>query len=303
LTPELYETHAFFLMVNRSDVAGHDRLMRKALAINPRLPSALRQLAQSRWEYSGEFADAAQLVEQAIAVDPDWVPGRILARDIYLDLGDRAAAVAVLSDSLPRDSSMEIAQFDGDRKRAAALLEDVRLESSRDTSGSHAPVAEAIRDGAIAAGGFDTALRLLGSMAAAREKSPPMWSRGFWLVYAHTLVIAGDVERGRQLAESTLALMDTHGVGRSGNWFSRERAGAFAVLRDDARALDELESSVRTGKLYRWWYLARHDPLYEHLWGHPRFKALDAQARQHIDGQRALLEELRRSGAVPRRAD
>jgi DNA-binding winged helix-turn-helix (wHTH) protein/TolB-like protein/Tfp pilus assembly protein PilF len=303
LTPELYQTHAFFLMVTRSDVAGHDRLVREALAINPRLPRALRQLAQSRWEFSGEFADAAQLIERAIAVDPRWTPGRTLAREIYLDLGDRAAAVAVLGDSLPPDVRMEVAQYDGDRKRAAALLADLDLESSRDTSGSHSPVAEAIRDGAIATGEFGPAVRLLGSVHAAREKLPAMWSRGFSLVYAHTLVLAGEVERGRRLAESTLALVDTHGVGRAENWFSRERAAAFAVLRDDGRALDELENSVRTGKLYRWWYLAGHDPLYEHLWGHPRFKALDAQARQHIDRQRALLEELRRSDAVPRRAD
>ena len=303
LTPELYQIHAFFLMVTRSDVAGHDRLMREALAINPRLPSALRQLAQSRWEYSGEFADAAQLIERAIAVDPKWAPSRTLARDIYLDLGDRAAAVAALGDSLPPDAKMEIAQYDGDRKRAAALLADVHLESSHDTSGSLAPTAEAIRDGAVATGGVDPAVRLLGSAYAAREKSPPMWSRGFSLVYAHTLVLAGEVERGRRLAESTLGLVDTHGVGRTENWFSRERAAAFAVLRDDGRTLDELEISVRTGKLYRWWYLAGHDPLYAHLRGNPRFQMLDGQARQHIDRQRALLEEMRRKGAVPRRAE
>ncbi|HET9693522.1 MAG TPA: winged helix-turn-helix domain-containing protein, partial [Steroidobacteraceae bacterium] len=101
LTPGLYQLHAFLLMVARSDIAGHDRLVREALAINPRLPSALRQLAQSRWEYSGGFADAAQLIEQAIAADPHWDPARRLARDIYLDLGDRAAAVAVMGDALP----------------------------------------------------------------------------------------------------------------------------------------------------------------------------------------------------------
>ena len=156
LTPELHQIHAFFLMVTRSDVAGHDRLVREALAINPRLPSALRQLAQSRWEYSGEFADAAQLIERAIAVDPQWPPGSTLARDIYLDLDDRAAAVAVLGDSLPPDAKMEIAQYDGDRKRAAALLEDVHLESSYENSGSQASMAEAIRDGAVATGGVRT---------------------------------------------------------------------------------------------------------------------------------------------------
>ncbi|HET9693168.1 MAG TPA: hypothetical protein VFP48_02195, partial [Steroidobacteraceae bacterium] len=67
------------------------------------------------------------------------------------------------------------------------------------------------------------------------------------------------------------------------------------------RALAELEISVRTGKLYRWWYLAGHDPLFEHLRGHPRFQAIDAQAQRHLEQQRALLEELRRKGAVPHR--
>jgi tetratricopeptide (TPR) repeat protein len=290
-------------MVARSDVAGHDRLLRKALAINPRLPSVLCQLAQSRWEYSGEFADAAQLIEQAIAADPHFVPGRALARDIYLDLGDRTAAAAVLDDSMTPDSGMEIAQYDGDRQRAVALLGDVVSESWREANGPHAPLAEAIRDGAIATGRLDRAVRLLGSMQAAAANSPPMWSRGLALVYAHTLILTGDVDRGRQLAESILALLDTHGVGRTENWFSRERATAYAVLGDDDRALDELAISVRTGKLYRWWYLTGHDPLFEHLRSHPRFQAIDRQAQRHLQRQRALLEELRRKGAVPERAD
>jgi DNA-binding winged helix-turn-helix (wHTH) protein/TolB-like protein/Tfp pilus assembly protein PilF len=302
LTPGPYQLHAFLLMVARSDVVGHDQLLRKALAINPGLTSVLWQLANSRWEYSGEFADAAQLIEQAIAIDPQFALGRTLARDIYLDLGDRAAAAAVLSDALAPDSSMEIAQYDGDRKRAAALVTDVISASWRDTSGSHAPLAEAIRDGAVATGRLDQAVRLLGPVRSAWEKSPPMWSRGLSLVYAHTLVLAGEVDRGRQLAETTLALLDTHGVGRTENWFSRERAAAYAVLGDEERALDELAISVRTGKLYRWWYLSRHDPLFERLRTHPRFQAIDGQAQRHLQRQRALLEEMRRKGAVPERA-
>jgi TolB-like protein/DNA-binding winged helix-turn-helix (wHTH) protein/Tfp pilus assembly protein PilF len=303
LTPGLYQLHAFLLMVARSDIAGHDRLVREALAINPRLPSALRQLAQSRWEYSGEFADAAQLIEQAIAADPHWEPARRLARDIYLDLGDRAAAGAVIGDVLPADARMEIAQYDGDGARAAALLGDIRVASTRDISGSFSPEAEAIRDGAIANRSLGPGLEMLESVYGAMESWPRMWSRGFALVYAHTLVLAGDVERGRQLAESILKLVETHGVGRSENWFSRERAAAFAVLRDDGRALDELEISVRTGKLYRWWYLAGHDPLYAHLRDTPRFQATDGEARRHLERQRAQLEELRRQGVVPRRPD
>ena len=302
LTPELYQLHAFFLMVTRSDVAGHDHLLREALAINPGSPSTLGQLALSRWEYSGEFADAAQLIERSLVLDPQQLRSRTLARDIYLDLGEPAAATAALGDSVPPDATMEIAQYEGDPERAAALLKDVAPESWQD-SGPLASMAEAIRDGAIATGAFEPAVRLLKSVYGAQEGRVPMWSRGFSLVYAHTLVLAGEVERGRRLAETTLALVDDHGVGRAENWFSRERAAAFAVLGDDDRALEELAISVRTGKLYRWWYLAGHDPLYAHLRDNSRFQALNGQARQHVDRQRALLEEMRRKGAVPRRAE
>jgi TolB-like protein/DNA-binding winged helix-turn-helix (wHTH) protein/Tfp pilus assembly protein PilF len=301
LTPELHLVHAFFLMVVSSDVAAHDRLVREALEINPDLRSALQQLAYSLWEYSGEFADAAQHIERAIAVDSRWLPARTLARDIYLDLGDPAAATAVLGDSAPPAATVEIAQFHGNRRHAAALLEDIRPEVWEDR-GPQASMAQAIRDGAIVTGDFESAVRLLEAVHANREGGLPMWHRAFSLVYAHTLVLAGKVERGRRLAESTLALLETHAVGRAEHWLSRERAAAFAVLGEDERVLEELAHSISNKQLYRWWYLAERDSLYEHLWDDPRFQALDKQARQHLDRQRALLEDLRRGGAVPRRS-
>ena len=299
LTPELHLLQAFFLMVARSDIVGHDRLVREALEINPRLPSALRQLAASRWEYSGEFADAAQLIERAIEVEPYSLDIRSLARDIYLDLGDHVAATAVLGNSPPA-AAMEIAQYEGDRRRAAALLKDMPPEDWRDT-GAQASMTEAIRDGVIAAGDFQSGVRRLESLYAIRAGEPPMWHRASSLVYAHTLILAGEVERGRRLAESTLALVDTHSVGRAENYFSRQRAAAFAVLGEDERALEELAISVRDGRLYRWWYLAEQDPLYEHLRRHPRFQALNQQAQKHLDRQRTQLEEMRRKGELPTR--
>ena len=298
LAPELHLLQAFFLMVARSDVDGHNHLVQEALNINPRLPGALRQLAYSRWEYSGEFADAALLIERAIAVEPE-LP-RSLARDIYLDLGDPVAALAVLDDSPPA-AAMEIAQYDGDRPRAAALLKSMAPEDWQD-SGSRASMSEAIRDGAIAGNDFEPSLSFLDAVFALRAGESPMWHRASSLVYAHMLTLAGEVERGRQLADSTLLLLDTHSIGRAENYFSRERAAAFAVLGEDERVLEELEISVRDGKLYRWWYLAGHDPLYEHLRLHPRFQAINEQARQHLDRQRALLEEMRRTGDVPMRS-
>ncbi len=110
-----------------------------------------------------------------------------------------------------------------------------------------------------------------------------------------------DVEGGRRLAASTPAVVDTHGVGRVEYWFSRERAAAFAVLGDDDRALDALAHSLKNGQLYRWWYLAEHDPLYQHHRHNPRFQAINRQALAHRNPQRTLLDEMRREGKVPTR--
>jgi DNA-binding winged helix-turn-helix (wHTH) protein/TolB-like protein/Tfp pilus assembly protein PilF len=297
MAPELYLRQAFFVMVLRSDVAEHDRLVREALALNPGSPAALYQLANSRYEYSGEFADAGQLVEHLLAAEPQAMRARLLARDIYLELGDFQAAAAVLGD-VPPQARVPLAQFRGDRRGAAALLRNVPTDDWED-GGPGATDAEALRDAAIATGNFAPAVEILESAYALRDGGLPMWRRGLALVYAHLLTLAGEVERGRQLAQSTLVLLDSHSVGRVPDWFSRERAAAYAVLGDDERALEQLAISVRTHKLYRWWYVAERDPLYEHLRSHPQFKALNEQARQHLDRQRALFAKMRRPPAVP----
>lgn len=60
-----------------------------------------------------------------------------------------------------------------------------------------------------------------------------------------------------------------------------------------------LAHSIRKKQLYRWWYLAEHDPLDEHLRRDPRFQALDEQAWQHVEQQRSLLEEMRAGALCP----
>lgn len=302
-TPALHLRKAFMLMVTRSDVAGHDRLVREALAINPHLHPALIQLASSRHEYSGEFADAVRIIEQSIALDPQSALGRQIAARIYLDVDDPAAATSVMRDSPQSgEATVEIAQYQRDRHRAAVLA-----RSSREQiwgGGPTAPMAEAIRDDAVVTGDYASALTLLKSASAKGSGGGAgmrMWSRGFTLVYAHTLIRAGETQRGRDVVASLMVQIDSESIGRTKDWFSRERASAFAILGEDERALQELAASVQTGKMYRWWYLAELDPAYEHLRGDPRFQALARQAKEHRRSQRALVEELRRKGAVPKR--
>jgi DNA-binding winged helix-turn-helix (wHTH) protein/TolB-like protein/tetratricopeptide (TPR) repeat protein len=301
LTPELHLAQAFFVMVGSSDVAGHDRLVREALTISPGLEPALIQLGQSQYEYSGEFAQGIRLVEQGVAKDPAS-PDRNLAATIYLDLDDPAAAMAVLGESQQAVSAqVKIAQYRGDARRAAELA--WKIEDDWETA-PVAPISEALRDGAIATGDYARVLERLEARYAlqATDAEPRVWSRGLGLVYAHTLLLAGETQRGRKLATSILVQLEAESVGRTENWFCRERAAAFAILGDDERALAELAIAQKMRKYYRWWYLAERDPLFAHLRSDPRFRALTDQASKYRIEQRALLEQMRRKGEVPKRS-
>jgi DNA-binding winged helix-turn-helix (wHTH) protein/TolB-like protein/Tfp pilus assembly protein PilF len=300
LTPELYLMQAFMVMVSSSDVAAHDRLVREALTISPGYQPALDQLAESKYEYSGEFAQAIRLAEQAMSQEPAS-GSRSLAATMYLDLDDPAAAIAVLGKS-PADvpAQVKIAQYQGNPKRAAELAWSIKDDYE---TAPVAPGAEALRDAAIATGDYAPVLKKLEARYAmqATDAEPRLWSRGIGLVYAHTLVLAGETQRGRKLATSILVQLEAESVGRLDNWFCRERAAAFAILGDDERALAELAIAQSMGKYYRWWYLAERDPLFAHLRSDPRFQALTEQARKHRAEQRALLEQMRSRGEVPKR--
>jgi hypothetical protein len=198
-------------------------------------------------------------------------------------------------------AQVKIAQYRGDARRAAELA--WKVEDDWETA-PVAPISEALRDGAIATGDYARVLERLEARYAlqATDAEPRVWSRGLGLVYAHTLLLAGETQRGRKLATSILVQLEAESVGRTENWFCRERAAAFAILGDDERALAELAIAQKMRKYYRWWYLAERDPLFAHLRSDPRFRALTDQASKYRIEQRALLEQMRRKGEVPKRS-
>lgn len=307
LDPRRYMRDALYHFFTNSDVVAFDRLMTEALAIDPKIVSALFQLGTSKHVFSGEFAEGIKLLEQAIVLDPVSDELKIRVATLYLDVDDPAAALAVLKqcEGKPR-ALIELAQYGGDRRRAADLAKAQTLEAWRTMWA--VPEATALRDQAISTGDFSTALDLESKRFAmtvpwgAKKSGPPReWNRGLSLVYAHTLVASGDTVRGRKLAGEILAQLDGESVGRPQFFFSRDRAAAYAILGDKDRAIEELRNSLGIHHYYLWWYLADHDPLYAGLRDDPRFQALAAQAKQHRVEQRALLDEMRRTGQVPKR--
>ena len=299
LTPDLYLNQAFMEIVARSDIEAHDRLVLQALEINPNYQPALRQLAESRWEYNGEFADAARLIERSLDLDPHFEDSRTLATHVYLDLGEAQSAIGVRGEG-QMEPALEILQFQRDRRRVAELVRDLP-SSALWFGGAFAIEAEALRDDAITRGDYAPALAKLEAAYATRPSGRPlMWSRYQALVYAHVLVLAGQTERGRKLASSTLVMLDSQSVGRTQGWLARERAVGYMVLGEKERALDELAAAVVAKRFYRWWYTFELDPLFEPLHRDTRFMQLKEQVKKHCDEQRVLLEQMRTKGEVPR---
>lgn len=308
LNPRLHIRQAFFTMVGFSNVAEHDRLLREALAISPKFPAALGELAHSQHDYTGDFAEGIRLMEQTIALDPQSTETREYAAIMYLDVDDPEAAAALLAgENRPSMALIELAQYRRDRSRAAELAR-MLPDGSLWSSAAFSSPADAIRDEAIATGDYASALKLLESRYALVSPTPGsrggmrMWDRGLALVYAHTLILAGEAERGRKLLTAILVQIDSESVGRTEHWFARERAMAYTLLGDDERALQELAASLKLGHYARWWYTAELNPIYDHLRHDPRFQALAAQGRKHRLEQRALVDVMREKGDIPRRA-
>jgi DNA-binding winged helix-turn-helix (wHTH) protein/TolB-like protein len=307
LDARLYQWNALFHFFKTSDVAAHDRLMDEALAINPKMASALYQLGTSKHVYSGQFAEGIRLLERAIALDPDSDEWKIRVATFYLDVEDPAAALAVLKECAGVPGALvEVAQYQAQRRRAAELARQVPIEDWRTMWST--PEAAALRDEAMATGNFTIALEIIGrrfpmtgETSAQTPGRPRLGNRALNLVYAHTLVAAGETQRGRKLAGEILAQLDGESAGRPPLFFSRDRATAFAILGDRERALQELENSLRISHQALWWYLAERDPLYDGMRSDARFQALAARAKRHRLEQRALVDEMRRDGQVPTR--
>jgi DNA-binding winged helix-turn-helix (wHTH) protein/tetratricopeptide (TPR) repeat protein/TolB-like protein len=308
LDPRLTIRLAMFRYLIDGDADAHDRLLREVLETNPQMVLALSQLGLSIWLNGGDFAEAIRLTEEAIRIDPDYMEIINTLATMYLDVDDPAAAAAVLeSCTVICGSSADLALYQRDVRRAAQVARALRPDDWLTKWGT--PEAWSMRDEAMATGDFTPALELMGKrFGIAVPWGPPkaatgpqLQNRGLGLVYAHTLVLAGETQRGRKLAQSILAQLDGESFGRAQFYLSRDRAAAYAILGDKERTLEELKNSLRIGHYSYWWYYADYDPVYENLRADPRFQALVAQVKEHRTRQRALLEELRRMGKVPRR--
>jgi tetratricopeptide (TPR) repeat protein len=279
------------LMAARSDAVTSEKLLRQALQMEGGEDVAATQLALLLQHESGRFAEALRLLRSR---PPDNFVRASMAI-VYLDLDDLPAAIQAWngSDPPPQFQLMLISAYQRDTAAAANVARGLFAAGA---TGMYGLAAEALRDHAVATGDHAGALTVMEPAYAAlpEAKMQTPIAHDFSIVLAHMLLLSGDTERGRNLARALLVSLDADENGRPAHWYSLERARLFAMLGEDDRAIEELAANQRLNHWSRWWYIGDIDPVFAHLHGDPRFRALVASAGAQRLAQRALQDDMRR---------
>jgi hypothetical protein len=251
------------------------------------------------------LAEAIQIIEHAIALDPKNSLSLHVAMTVYLDLGDAKAARAVVAGMPPSTRAVGLlAMHDGDWRRAGLSAYDEEGWTRED---DHCEFwqSEALRDYALKTGELNRAIAFIKSKYYFADDPAAHLDVCNFEAAIHLsqlLAAAGHPEQSVALRRAASSWNDAN----EAKYLASSRSVRAGVLLLDGKqdaALVELAESFRSGYYARWWYTIEYDPLWLPLHGDARFQAIAADVRRYVDAQRSQLEALRQHGDIPRRAD
>jgi TolB-like protein/DNA-binding winged helix-turn-helix (wHTH) protein len=305
ISPSARFTDAVFTL-EENGVNASEKKTLQALEFDPNFVPALQRYGWFRWAFDGKLAEAIQIIEHAIALDPNnpWL--RYTAVEVYLDLGEVKAArdVAAGTRQSARTTGL-LSMHEGDWRRAGLAAYDEASWTSDDDPCKNLLASAAIRDYALKTGELSRAIAFiklkyyLGDDPAAHIEVCNFHA----VVYLSQLMAAaGQAEQALALRRAASSWLDANAA----KYFTgagRLRAGFLLLDGKPDAALAEVADAFRSGIYANWWYTIEYDPLWLPLHGDGRFQAIAADVRRYVDAQRSQLEALRRQGAVPRRAE
>jgi TolB-like protein len=304
ISPSAHFADASFASFD-SDIRTSDQKTLQVLELDPNFVPALVWYARVRWLVEGKLAEAIQIIEHAIALDPNNSSSRHYAMMMYLDVGDPIAARAVVA-GMPRSARAVglLAKYEGDWRRAGLAAYDEE-GWTRDDDHCEFWQREALRDYALKTGELNRAIAFIKSkyyLADPPEAHFEVCNKGVAVDLSQLLAAAGHPEQAAALRRAASSWNDANEAKYLGD---SRRIRAAVLLLDGKRdaALAELAESFRSGFYVQWWYTINYDPLWLPLHGDARFQAIAADVRRYVDAQRSQLEALRQHGDVPRRAD
>ena len=277
----------------------------QVLELDPNFVPALLWYGWIRWQIEGQLAEAIQIIEHAIALDPENSLLRHLAMAVYLDLGDAKAARAVVA-GMPQSARAVglLSMHDGDWRRAGLAAYDEE-GWTRGEDVCELWQSEALRDYALKTGELSRAIAFIKSkyyLGDAPAEHLDVCNVRAAVHLSQLLAAAGQTDQALALRRAASSWNDANEAKYLGD-SHRVRAGVLLLDGNQGAALAELAESFRLGYYAHWWYTIDYDPLWLPLHGDARFQAIAADVRRYVDAQRSQLEALRRQGAVPRRGD
>jgi TolB-like protein/DNA-binding winged helix-turn-helix (wHTH) protein len=304
LSPSARYTDAMFTL-EESGVNASEQKTLEVLELDPNFVPALQRYGVFRWLFDGKLAEAIQILEHAIALDPNnsWLRQHAVA--VYLDLGEVTAAREVAAGASQNVRTTELLlMHEGDWRRAGLAVYDEAGWTDDSDYCQNWLAGEAIRDYALKTGELSRAiafikLKYFGGAPAANLE-PCTYRPAVYL--SQLMAAAGQSGQALALRRAAASWLDANAT----KYFKGAGGLRALVLLLDGKqdaALTELADSFRSGIYVNWWYTIKYDPLWLPLHGDPRFQAIAADVRRYVDAQRSELAALRRQGAVPRRAE
>lgn len=297
---------AHFRRVQRQfprDPASLESGMLGVLAIDPAYQPALQRYAKYRWLLHGELAEAAELIERALADDPGnpWLIHTAVA--IYLDLGEIDTARALVASAerpdVAGDLLIQLADGRLDLLETAVFADSAFANGRLESWG----VYEAVRDVALETRDAASALEYLERRTGLPAAEPDMENFRAVPAVAELLMASGRATEARDLLAATIRWIDDYHLPRAGTIYAlRVKAAALQLLGERELALDSLDTSFRGQDYLQWWYTLERDQLWSPLHGDPRFTAIAARVHDHVRNQSEALAALRLQGRVPVRA-
>jgi TolB-like protein/DNA-binding winged helix-turn-helix (wHTH) protein/tetratricopeptide (TPR) repeat protein len=298
---------AHFLDATRSlRVYGAEVLQQKMLEVlelDPNFVPALQRYGKYRWQHHAALAEAVQVEEHAIALDPANAWTRHTAMAIYLDLGDVDAArdVAAGTPESAAAAPMLVSLWNGDWHTAglaAAMGQPEWQYGVFENWGA----GQALRDYAIHTGEVEDTVSFMKSEFHLQEEPP--FGLGLANIQqavflSQLLAVRGHGQQAVELRHAAEKWNDSNEAKYGGLYAHRLRATTLLLDGAQDAALAELVESFRTGDYVLWWYTIKYDPLWKPLHNDPRFQAMAADVGAYIAKQRGALELLRQQGVIP----
>jgi hypothetical protein len=276
-----------------------ERSMVAVLELDPQFVPAIEEVGLYRWLFHGKLAEAVQILEHAIALDPLNPTPRHTAMAVYLDLGDVQAARAVAAGTAQSaQSSTLLALYDGDWRAAGpAAYRDVRWGDDCQNWLEGA----AIRDYALKTGEVARAISFMKKTFYLESgPAPQMDVCAYHVASSLPVLLEAEGHKAEAQRWRDAFKQDIDTVARTyGGDLPRVRAELLLLDGHRDQALEALAEDFRGGDIRQWWYTLKFNPLWSPMHGDPRFQAVANDVRIRVDLERSQLEDMRRLGTVP----